>query len=150
VRTLNKGWLFDTWATVHVTPNKHLPFNTSICCREIKVANGRHVRARLAGDLLLKSECGNYLYLQGVLFSPTFNKNIISAPQLMRSQDYTIIMKNDYVQMRYRGTGIKMNLKTMENLYIFIGWRHPEHALKYLASRTMNNSRVLYKTIRKD
>jgi hypothetical protein len=57
VRTLNKEWLFDTGATVHVTPNKHLLFNTSICCREIKVDNGRHVRARLVGDLLLKSEC---------------------------------------------------------------------------------------------
>jgi hypothetical protein len=45
VRTLNEEWLFDTGATVHVTPNKHLLFNTSICCREIKVANGRHVRA---------------------------------------------------------------------------------------------------------
>jgi hypothetical protein len=119
VRTLNEEWLFDTGATVHVTPNKHLLFDTSICCREIKVANGRHVWARLVGDLLLKSECGNYLYLQGVLFSPTFNKNIISAPQLMQSQDYAIIMKNDYVQMRYNGTGLKMNLKTTENLYIF-------------------------------
>jgi hypothetical protein len=83
VGTLNEEWLFDTGATVHVTPNKHLLFNTSICCREIKVANGRHVRAQLVGDLLLKSECVNYLYLQGVLFSPMFNKNIISAPQLM-------------------------------------------------------------------
>jgi hypothetical protein len=119
VRTLNEEWLFDTGATVHVTPNKHLLFDTSICCREIKVANGRHVWARLVGDLLLKSECGNYLYLQGVLFSPMFNKNIISAPQLMQSQDYAIIMKNDYVQMRYNGTGLKMNLKTTENLYIF-------------------------------
>jgi hypothetical protein len=61
-----------------------------------------------------------------------------------------IIMKNDYVQIHYRGTGLKMNLKTMENLYIFIGWRQPEHALKYLALRTMNNSRVLHKTIRKN
>jgi hypothetical protein len=120
-RTLNEEWLFDTGATVHVTPNKHLLYNTSICCREIEVANGIHVWARLVGDLLLKGECGNYLYLQGVLFSPAFNKNIISASQLMQSQDYTIIMKNNYVQMRYKGTGLKMNLKTTENLYIFIG-----------------------------
>jgi hypothetical protein len=114
------------------------------------VANGRHVRARLVGALLLNSECGNYLYLQGVLFSPMFNKNITSAPQLMQSQDYTIIMKNDYGQMRYKGTGLKMNLNTTENLYIFIGQRQPEHALKYLALRTTNNSRVLHMTIRKN
>jgi predicted GNAT family acetyltransferase len=49
-----------------------------------------------------------------------FNKNIISARQLMRSQDYTIIIKKDYVQMWYRGTGLKMNLKTTENLYIYL------------------------------
>jgi hypothetical protein len=150
VCTLNKEWLLDTGATVHVMTNKHLLFNTTICCREIKVANGRHVWARLVGDILLKSECGNYLYLQGVVFSPTLNKNIISAPQLMQSQDYTIIMKNYFSQMRYRGTGINMNLKTTENLYIFIGQQQPEHALKYLALRTMNNSRVLHKTIRKN
>jgi hypothetical protein len=108
-------------ATFHVTPNKHLLFSTSICCREIKVAYGRHVQARQVGDILLKSECGNYLYLQGVLYPPMFNKNIISAPQLMQSQDYTNIMKNDYVQMQYKGTGLKMQLTTTENLYIFIG-----------------------------
>jgi hypothetical protein len=53
----------------------------------------------------------------------------------MRSQDYTIIMKNDYVQMQYKGTGLKMQLKTTENLYLFIGRRQPEHALKYVALR---------------
>jgi hypothetical protein len=79
----NKEWLFDTGATVHITPNKPLLSNTSICCREIKVANSRHVWACQVGDVLLGSECGNYLYLQGVLYSPAFNQNIISAPQLM-------------------------------------------------------------------
>jgi hypothetical protein len=46
VHTLNEEWLFDTGATVHITPNMHVLLNTSICCREIKVANGRlgHVR----------------------------------------------------------------------------------------------------------
>jgi hypothetical protein len=38
----------------------------------------------------------------------------------------------------------------MENLYIFIGQRQPEPALKYLALRTMNNSRILHNTIRKN
>jgi hypothetical protein len=34
IRTLNEEWLFDTGATtVHVAPNKHLLFKTSICCR---------------------------------------------------------------------------------------------------------------------
>jgi hypothetical protein len=64
------------------------------------VANGTHVRVNLVGDLLRNCECGNYLYLQGVLFSQSFNKNIISAPQLMQSKDYTIIMKDNYVEMQ--------------------------------------------------
>jgi hypothetical protein len=105
VHTNNEEWLFDTGATVHVTPYKYLLFKTSICYREIKVANGRHVHANLVGDLLLRSERGNYLYLQGVLYSPLFNKNIISAPQLLRSKDYTIIMKDNYVEMQNYGTG---------------------------------------------
>jgi hypothetical protein len=70
VCTPNEEWLFDTGATVHVKPNKHLLFNTSICCREIKVANGRHAPARQVGDILLKRKCGHYFYLQGVLYIP--------------------------------------------------------------------------------
>jgi hypothetical protein len=114
VRTRNEEWLFDTGATVHVTPNKHFLFNTSICCREIKLANGRHVWAHQVGDVLLRSECSNYLYLQGVLYSPAFNKNIISAPQHMQSQDYTIFMKTNCVEMQYKDTGLKtkLNMKT--------------------------------------
>jgi hypothetical protein len=58
-----------------------------------------------------------------------------------------IIMKNNYVQMQYKGPGLKMKLKTTETLYIFIDQQQPEHALKYLAQRTTNNSRVLHNTI---
>ena len=95
VRTNTEEWLFDTGATVHITPCKHLLFNTSNCYREIKVANGKYVRSYLVGDILLRSECGNFLVLRGVLYSPAFNKNIISAPQLMKTQDYIIIMKDN-------------------------------------------------------
>jgi hypothetical protein len=116
--TTTEEWLFDTGATVHVTPFEYFLFNTSICYGEIKVANGRHVSANLVGDLLLKSECGK----QSVLYSPLFNKNIISAPQLMRSKDYTIITKDNYVEMQYYGTGLTIEMKPMENLYIFVGW----------------------------
>jgi hypothetical protein len=43
VRTHTEEWLFDTGASVHITPCKHLLFNTSNCCREIKVVNGKYV-----------------------------------------------------------------------------------------------------------
>jgi hypothetical protein len=140
VCTTTEELLFDTGAMVHIMPYKYLLFNTSICYREIMVANGRHVRANLVGDLLLKSECGNYLYLQGVLYSPSFSKNVISAPLLMQIKDYTIIMKDNYVEMQYYGTGLKIEMKPTENLYIFIGRRQPEYALKYLELSTTKNN----------
>jgi hypothetical protein len=63
VRTHTEEWLFDTGAMVHITPCKHLLFNTSNCYREIRVANGKYVRSYMVGDILLQSECGNYLVL---------------------------------------------------------------------------------------
>jgi hypothetical protein len=47
VCTTTEEWLFDTGATVHVTPYKNLRFNTSISYREIQVANGKHVLLQL-------------------------------------------------------------------------------------------------------
>jgi hypothetical protein len=75
VRTLTEEWLFDTAATVHINHCKNLLFNTSNCYREIRVANGKHVWLYLVGDILLRSECRNFLVLQGVLYSPVFNKH---------------------------------------------------------------------------
>jgi hypothetical protein len=75
----------------------------------------------MVGDILLRSECGIFLVLRGVLYIPAFNKNIISEPQLMKNQDYIIITKDNYVELRYKGTSLKMHMKTLENLYIFIG-----------------------------
>jgi hypothetical protein len=151
VRTNTEEWLFDTSATIHITPFKYLLFNTSNCYREIKVANSKNVRSYLAGDILLWSECGNYLVLQGVLCSPAFNKNIISAPQLMKNQDYIINMKDDYVELWYKGTSLKMHMKTSENLYVFIGKQQPEYAIKYLQlSTTDHNSRVSHNTLHKN
>jgi Reverse transcriptase (RNA-dependent DNA polymerase) len=152
VCTYTEEWLFDTGATMHIIHCKRLLFNTSTCCREIKVANGKYVHANLVGDVLLQSECGNFLVLQGVLYSLSFNKNIISAPQLMKNQDYIIIVKKDnYVELQYKGISLKMHMKTSENLYIFIGKRQSEHALKYLQlSTTENNSRLSHNKLHKN
>jgi hypothetical protein len=151
VRTHTEEWLFDTGATVYITPCKHLLLNTSNCYREIRVANGKYVWSYMVGDILLQSECRNCLVLRGVLYSPAFNKNIISAPQLMKNQDYIIIMKDNYVELRYKGTTLKMHMKTSENLYIFIGKRQLEYAIKYLQlSTTEHNSRVSHNNIHKN
>jgi hypothetical protein len=84
------------------------------------VVNGKYARSYLVGDILLRIEWGNFLVLQGVLYSLAFNKNIISAPQLMKNQDYIIIVKDNYVELRYKGTSLKMHMKTSENLYIYL------------------------------
>jgi hypothetical protein len=151
VCTHTEEWLFDTGATVHITPCKRLLFHTSNCYREIKVANGKYVRSYQVGDILLRSECGNFLVLQGVLCSPAFNKNIISAPQWIKNQDYIIIIKDNYVELRYKGTNMKNNMKPLENLYIFIGKQQSEYALKHLQlSTTEHNSRVSHNDIHKN
>jgi hypothetical protein len=69
----------------------------------------------------------------------------------MMNQDYIIITKENYVELRYKGTSLKMHMKTSEDLYIFIGKRQPEHALKYLQlSTTENNSRVSHNNLHKN
>jgi hypothetical protein len=60
VGTYTEEWLFNTGATVHITHCKHLLFNTSNCCREIKVANGKYVHAYLVGDVLLLLQCSEF------------------------------------------------------------------------------------------
>jgi hypothetical protein len=67
-------WLFDSGASVLVTPNKNLLLNARPVNRNIRVG----VVATMTGDVLLKSTCGSVL-----LYSSTFDKNIISASQLM-------------------------------------------------------------------
>jgi hypothetical protein len=70
---------------------------------------------------------------------------------LMKNQNYIIIMKGNYVELRYKGTGLILRMKTSENLYIFFGKRQPEYALKYLQLRsTENNSRVLHNNLHKN
>jgi hypothetical protein len=44
----------------------------------------------------------------------------------MKNHDYIIIMKDNYVELRYKGTSLKMHMKTLENLYIFIGKQQQE------------------------
>jgi hypothetical protein len=129
-----------------VTPNKHLLLNTYPCNRLIKVTNGGHVVASLIGDVPLKSTCGSYLMLKGIQYSPKFNKNIISAPQLLKSHDYIITMKKSYVMVQYKSTVLKMLYRASANLYFFKGVRLLESVLQYLYLNKENKKvRVLSK-----
>jgi hypothetical protein len=69
----------------------------------------------------------------------------------MKNQDYIIIMKDNYVELRYTGTSLKIHTKTSENFYIFIGKRQQEHVIKYLQlSTTKHNSMVSHNNIHKN
>jgi hypothetical protein len=70
--------------------------------------------------------------LKGILYSPKFNKNIISAPQLLKSHDYIMTMKKNYVMVQYKSSVLKMLYRASANLYFFKGVRLPESVLKYL------------------
>jgi predicted permease len=85
--------------------------------------------ASLIGDVLLKSTCGSHLMLKGILYSPKFNENIVSAPQLFKSHDYIITMKKSYVMVQYKSTVLKMIYRASANLYFFKGVRLPESVL---------------------
>jgi hypothetical protein len=69
----------------------------------------------------------------------------------MKNQNFIIIMKDNYVELRYKGTSLRVHMKTLEYVYIFIGNRQPEYALKYLQlSTTENNSRVSHNKLHKN
>jgi hypothetical protein len=90
-------------ASVHVALNKHLLWNSKPSSIQIRVANGHYISASLVGDILLMCKCGSLLLLRGILYSPTFNKNIISAPQIPQSKEYkTTVLKNS-VKIKYQG-----------------------------------------------
>jgi hypothetical protein len=95
--------------------------------------------------VLLKCTCGSYLMLKGILYSLKFNKNIISVPQLLKSHDYIITMKKNYVMVQYKSTVLKMLYIALANLYFFKGVRLPESVLKYLyLNKEKEKVRVIY------
>jgi hypothetical protein len=104
------------------------------------------VVASLIGNELPKSTCGSYLMLKGILYSPKFNKNIISAPQLLQSHYYISTMKKSYVMVQYESTVLKMLYRASANLYFFKGVRLLESVLKYLyLNKEKEKVRVLSK-----
>jgi hypothetical protein len=92
-------WLLD----LRLTPNKHLLLNSKPCSIQIRVANGCYISASIVGEVLLKCKFSSFLLLHGILYSPTFNKNIISAPQFLRSKEYKITMSKNYVEIKHQG-----------------------------------------------
>jgi hypothetical protein len=146
VRT--EEWLFDSGASVHVTPNKHLLLNSKPCSIQIRVTNGCYVSASLVGNVLLKCKCDSLLLLCGILYYATFNKNIISVPQLLRSKEYKITMSKNYVEIKYQGKELNIMFKSTANLYALDAERQWAYALEnpYLLT-TENNSRVMHKNL---
>jgi hypothetical protein len=135
--------VIDSGATVHVTPNKYLLLNPTSCYRKISVADGTWVTASIMGDVLIRSICGSLLYLKGILYSPSFTKNIISAPQLIKNQEYRIIMQQNTAEVQYRNIRLQMHHKKQANLYFLKGERLHGNTKEYLELKNKNkNSRV--------
>jgi hypothetical protein len=128
-------------ASVHVTPNKNLLLNARPVNRNIRVVDGLWVVVTMTGGALLKSTCRSLLYLTDILYSSTFDKNIISASQLMANGNHTITMKRNYVEVRYMGTYLKIHWKPSANLYYLRGNHLTEFLLEYL-SLSNTKSRV--------
>jgi hypothetical protein len=149
----DRGKLFDyitsfSGASVHVTPNKHLLLKSKPCSIQIRVANGLYVSASLVRDVLLKCKCGSLLVLRGIQYSPTFNKNIISASQLLRSKEYKNTIFKNYVEIKYQGKVLNIMFKSTANLDVLNAERQGANALENLyLNTTKSNSRVMHKNL---
>jgi hypothetical protein len=80
--------------------------------------------------VLLKCKCGSLLLLRGLLYSPTFNKNIISSPQFLQSKEYKITMSKNYVEIKYQGKVLNIMFKSIANLYVLEAERQGAYALE--------------------
>jgi hypothetical protein len=87
-------WLFDTGATVHVTPTDTFLTNIVYRPQTIKVAEGTRVHSPKYGDLTLRSECGGTIHLLKVLYVPEFYKNIISGYKLLQNETYKLVVSH--------------------------------------------------------
>jgi hypothetical protein len=97
--------------SIHVTPNNKFLFNVQVCSVKVTVAQGTLVAARRRGYLLVQSECGGVMLLQGVLVIPTFSKNIISGSRLIHGTGYTAVVINDTRAEVVNNENKKLNMK---------------------------------------
>jgi hypothetical protein len=85
-------WLFDTGATVHVTPTDTFLTNIVYHAQTIKVAEGTCVHSPKYEDLTLKSKCGGIVQLLKILYAPEFYKHIISGHKLLQNESYRLVV----------------------------------------------------------
>ena len=92
-------WLFDTGATVHITPTDTFLTNVVYHPQTIKVVEGTKVHSPKYGDLTLRSTCGGVACLLGVLYVPEFYKNIISGQKLLQNEAYKLVVSHREAQL---------------------------------------------------
>jgi hypothetical protein len=121
-------WLFDTGASVHVTPSDKFLFNPQFKRVTVRVAEGTVVQSPKQGDLLLQSNCGAQLRLTGVLVIPSFTKNIISGSKLVQNNSQEIKISANGVKIIHEENTLHMVFNPSTQLWYMNGTR----MLKYM------------------
>ena len=134
-----ESWLFDTGATVHVTPNDSLLFNLQVCNVNISVAQGTIVVAQKRGDIKIKGQGGTTLILTDVLHVPSFTTNIISGSRLVNKSGCVVKIQKNKAEIRNEAGGfIRMEYNPTGQLWFVRGTRVPVH----------NNEQRVYNTLK--
>ena len=124
-----ESWLFDTGASVHVTPSDRFLFNQRNCRTKVKVAEGTLVESYKQGDLLLRSHCGAQVKLTDVLVIPSFAKNIISGSKLVKGNNQQVQINEDGVRILNKDSILYMLYNPSTRLWYMNGIRLPEDKL---------------------
>ena len=91
LRSHSNSWILDTGATDHICCSLELfTTYTSISPIQIRLPNGSHTCASLAGSVCLSDD----LVLHGVLYLPSFSFNLISVTKLTSSLCCRLIFTN--------------------------------------------------------
>ena len=136
-----ESWLFDTGATVHVTPNEFLLFNVQECAVKISVAQGTVVVARKQGDIKIKGSGGTTLILTDVLYVPTFTTNIISGSRLVNKSGCMVKIQKKNAEIRNdKGGFIRMEYNPKGQLWFIRGTRVPVFKNEQRVYNTLNTT----------
>jgi hypothetical protein len=114
-------WLFDTGATVHVTPNDESLTDVIFKTQTVRVAEGSTVESHKFGNLILHSKCGGSMKLTGVLHVPRFRKHIISGSKLMLNKKYKVELTSENANLIYKKNTLTMKLDSTRNLWFLVG-----------------------------
>ena len=139
-----ESWLFDTGATVHVTPTDTFLTNVVYRAQTIKVAEGTKVHSPKYGDLTLKSVCEGIVRLLKVLYVPEFYKNIISGHKLLQNDTYKLIVCNQRARLINTSNNDKIDMPLISDpnplWYLYATREDPQTSVPQFNRRNYNSN----------